>query len=315
MMGLLFCAFVPCLALAEVRILGSEFEPADFVPGDRVVMVVRFDPGNAPWAVDRRTAGFPETSAYDPTILAVAIERRAGLPVLIVEFMPWKPGRQMLPSLSIAGLVFPPIPFEAATALTGDDSAPVPRPQLDPPGLRTLVYSIAGIALLLLLGSILFILKVRPWLARLRSKKRFRQVRDDLDRTLGELGTMAVQSAAAWAVLCAALRQFMKARTSLAWDAMTPSEIEGMVLDSPAVLVQADVVDILGKGDAVRFGGVQGVPLSAAADLASKLADRLDAAMADQNGLSTPRSAPARDQAPVKGHAPDAKPDAGRPLP
>jgi hypothetical protein len=276
---------VLCLAVvirvpAELRITGMEFDPPDFVPGDQVRLVARFDPEGQPWNDTRHGEGFPEPGEGDPTVLSAALERRSGMPVLLVEFIPWKSGRGHLPALKVGGLVFPVLPFEAKSALGTDLSAPVARTQLEPPGLRLRVYVAAGLLLSILVSVLVFISAVLPWFRRLMSRWAFNRIRREFDARLALLDGNTVAVDAAWALLCSSLRWFLEARTALPWLSLTPTEAGAVRDASIGSELVAEASLILLEGDEVRFAGRQNADLGSSLACARSIADRLDQMLA-----------------------------------
>ncbi|MFH2114958.1 MAG: hypothetical protein ABIJ86_10690 [Spirochaetota bacterium] len=277
---LTFCLALVAVVQAELRVTGTEFEPPEFVPGDRVSLVARFDPDGLSWDDARETAGFPDPGEAGPTVLSAAIERRSGAPVLIVVFIPWRAGRGQLPALGVGGLAFPVIAFEAMSALGADLAPPVAWPQLEPPGLRIRVYIVSGLLLAIVVGILLFMSVVLPWLRRLMARWSFIRIRREFDARLvlldGDTGVVAD----AWALLCSSLRWFLEARTSLPWLCMTPSESAAVREASIPPELVSEASRLLHEGDEVRFAGRQDADLSAGLSSARSIADRLDQVLA-----------------------------------
>lgn len=277
---LAFCLVLVSAVPAQLRVAGIEFEPPDFVPGDKVNLVARFDSAGLPWNDVRELGGFPEPVEEGPTVLSAAVERRSGAPVLVVVFIPWKAGRGQLPALSVGGLAFSAIPYEARSALGADLAAPGARPQLEPPGLRLRVYVATGLLLASLVGALVFVSAVLPWFRRLMSSWAFNRIRREFDARLALLEGGAVAMELAWALLCSSLRWFLEARTALPWLSMTPAEagaVQDASIDSKLV---AEASLILLEGDEVRFAGRQDADLETGLSCAKSIADRLDRVLA-----------------------------------
>ena len=269
---------------AQVRVTGTEFDPVSFVPGDKVLLIARFDPAGLPWNEVRETSGFPGMDDTDLSILSAAIERRSGAPVLVLQFIPWKAGRGQLPSLNIGGVIFPVIGFEAMSSLGTDLSPPRARPQLEPPGLRLRVYIATGLLLTFVVAVLVFLSLVLPWLRRLKARWDFARVRREFDARLAMLDDNDGLDANAWARLCGSLRWYLEARTKLPWMAMTASEsaeVQDALIASDLV---AETTGILHAGDEVRFAGKNNAALPAALASARSIADRLDKALTTDNG-------------------------------
>jgi hypothetical protein len=260
-----------------------EFDPPDFVPGDKVRLVARFDPADLPWDEIQVTTGLPDPGEAGPTVLSVAVERQAGAPVLVVVFIPWNAGRGLVPAILVGGLEFPPMPYEAASSLGTDRAAPVVRPQLEPPGLRVRVYVAAGLLLSVVVLVLVFVSAVLPWFRRLLARWGFARIRRDFEARLALLDGDAIAPADAWALLCSTLRWFLEARTTLPWLSMTPAE--AMVVQDASIGPElvAEVSHILLEGDGVRFAGIQGADLAAGLARARSIADKLDQALAPVN--------------------------------
>ncbi|MDX9957583.1 MAG: hypothetical protein RBT68_03995 [Spirochaetia bacterium] len=273
-----------CLGLAtavpaQLRVTGTEFDPPDFVPGDRVSLVARFDASGLSWDDVRKTEDFPEPGEAGPTVLSAVIERRSGTPVLVVQFIPWMAGRGQLPALVVGGLSFPAIPFEAMSSLGTDLAPPVPRPQLEPPGLRVRVYVASGLLLAFLVGILMFVSVVLPWLRRLMARWTFARIRREFDARLALLEGHSGEASDAWALLCSSLRWFLEARTGLPWRSMTPAEAEAVRAASIGPDLVAEASRLLLQGDEVRFAGRLGADLPAGLSGARAIADRVDQAL------------------------------------
>ena len=280
---LALCLALVCSVSAELRVTGLEFDPPDFVPGDKVSLVARFDPGGLPWNDARELGGFPEPEEAGPTVLSAAVERRSGAPVLVVVFIPWKAGRGQLPPLNVGGLVFAAIAYEAKSALGADLTAPKAKPQLEPPGLRFRVYVATGLLLAVLVGVLVFVSAVLPWFRRLMGRWAFNRIRQEFDARLALLEGDAVAMDTGWAMLCSSLRWFLEARTALPWLSMTPVEA-GAVQDAAigSELVSESALILL-EGDEVRFAGKLNADLSSGLSAAKSIADRLDQVLAPAN--------------------------------
>ena len=278
---LLTCCLAFAVAVpAELRVTGLEFDPPDFVPGDRVSLVARFDPAGLPWDDARVAAGFPDPGETGPTILSAAVERRSGAPVLVVVFIPWQAGRGQVPALSVGGLAFPALPYGAGSALGADLSAPVARPQLEPPGLRFRVYMVTGLLLSIAVAALVFVSAVLPWFRRLMARWGFARIRREFDARLALLDGYSGAREEAWALLCSSLRWVLEARTALPWLSMTPAEAAAVrdASISPELVAQSSRV--LLEGDQVRFAGRQDADLHSGLSGARNIADRLDQALA-----------------------------------
>lgn len=265
---------------AEVRITSTEFDPPDFVPGDRVSLVARFDPAGLAWAADQEARAGTNPGESGPTVLSVAVERRSGAPVLVVVFTPWKAGRGYVPAQSVGGLTFPAIPFEAMSALGADLASPVAKPQLEPPGLRFRVYLVTGLLLSVVVGALVFVSAVLPWLRKLMARWGYVRIRREFDARLALLDGYAGAMDQAWALLCSSLRWFLEARTTLPWLSMTPSEAAAVKDGSIRSDLVAEASVILHLGDEVRFAGRKDVDLGPGLSSARSIADRLDQALA-----------------------------------
>jgi hypothetical protein len=264
---------------AELRITAMEFDPPDFVPGDSVRLVAQFDPAGLSWEDAREVSGFPDPGETGPTVLSVALERRSGAPVLVVVFIPWKAGRGQLPAMSVGGLVFPAMYFEASSALGPDLAAPVAKPQLEPPGLRLRVYVATGLLLSIVVSALVFMSAVLPWLRKLMARWGFARIRREFDARLALLEGGAVAIDDAWALLCSSLRWFLEARTSLPWLSMTPAEaaaVQDVSIGSELVMETSRILHV---GDEVRFAGRQDADLVSGLSCARSIADRLDQAL------------------------------------
>jgi hypothetical protein len=274
-----FCLGLATAVPAQLRITATEFDPPDFVPGDRVSLVARFDAAGLTWDDVRKTADFPEPGETGPTVLSALVERRSGAPVLVVQFIPWMAGRGQLPALVVGGLSFPSVSFEAMSSLGTDFSPPLPRPQLEPPGLRVRVYVASGLLLAILVGILVFVSLVLPWFRRLMARWTFARIRRDFDARLTLLDGHSGVAADAWALLCSSLRWFLEARTRLPWLSMTPAEAASVRDASIGSDLVAEVSRLLLEGDEVRFAGRLDADLPAGLSTARGIADRMDQAL------------------------------------
>jgi hypothetical protein len=274
-----FCLGLATRVPAQLRVTGTEFDPPDFVAGDRVSLVARFDAAGLAWDDVRKTAGFPDPGEAGPTVLSAVIERRSGAPVLVVQFIPWKAGRGQLPTLVVGGLSFPSISFEAMSSLGTGLEPPLPRPQLEPPGLRARVYIASGFLLTIVVGILVFVSVVLPWLRRLMARWTFIRIRREFEARLALLDGHSGVPADAWALLCSSMRWFLEARTSLPWLSMTPAESATVRDASIGAELVAEATQLLLEGDEVRFAGRLEADLPAGLSSARSIADRLDQAL------------------------------------
>jgi hypothetical protein len=277
---LVACCLVVCQAVAAGPATPGppEFEPATFVPGDVVTLYSRLEAGAATWRVETVSSGFVEPPGREPQILSAAIEKRSGAPLLVVRFVPWRPGTGQLPELTVGGLEIPRIRFECGSALSGGDSSPPrPMPQLDPPGLYARLYAIGGAFIVAVLAAVIAVTKAVPWLRSMLWRWSFAAARRDLDDMLARLAGGA-GGPDAWAELCSGLRRFVGLRSLADWMPLTPSEISLLPGDATPGGVGQDAAILLSMGDEARFAGGPGLDIRAGVETARSIADRLDAA-------------------------------------
>jgi hypothetical protein len=271
-------------AYAEVRVLGVEFDPPDFTVGQEVTMTLSWDAAGKHWQPERLSDGLPE-SANGPTLLWAETFERRGRPALSVRFIAWRPGAGALPALSLSGREFPPITLEAASILDRvGRAAPEPFAQLEPGGLRSRLYLLAGSALLFCLFALFAALKLLPWLRALMAHWAFLRARKEFDGVIQYLRDAGEQGADAWAVLARALKRYLGSRSALDFFPLTSSEIAALPVEKVAGGVLPDAAAILSAGDYLRFGARASGDLYAALDLASSLADRLERALTEEQG-------------------------------
>jgi hypothetical protein len=148
--------------------------PQTVFVGDRAVLAIPLDadiPGIFPlegdlWALSASAAspGFPAELAAltDPEIHKIALERRGGNTVLLIEFSAWSPGRLDLPSFEAGGVTFSGLYIEVSSILGTDGASSVlsaPSPPLAIPGTSLLIYGTMSALVLVLL----FILWAGIW--------------------------------------------------------------------------------------------------------------------------------------------------------
>ena len=148
--------------------------------------------------------------------------------------------------------------------------------------MRSRLYLFAGAALALGFFALFAALKLLPWLRALLAHWAFLRARKEFDGVLAYLREAGERGADAWAVLARALKRYLGSRSSVDFLPLTSGEIASLPLDRVAGGVLPDVAAILSAGDYLRFGAREAGDLSAALDLATALADRLEAAIADQ---------------------------------
>ncbi len=269
-------------AHAEVRVLGVEFDPPEFTVGQEVTMSLSWDAAGQHWQPERISEGLP-VSANGPTLLWAETFERRGRPVLSIGFIAWQPGVSALPALRLSGREFPSIPLKAVPILNSvGRAAPEPFAQLEPGGLRSQLYLMAGSALALGLFALFAALKLLPWLRALLAHWAFLRARKEFDGVLRYLRDAGEQGADAWAVLSRALKRYLSSRSTVDFLPLTSGEIASLPLDRVVGGVLPDAAAILIAGDYLRFGARDPGNLSAALDLASALADRLEDAAMEQ---------------------------------
>ncbi len=256
-----------------------EFDPPSFVPGQGVSMYARLDAGTASWRVETVSSGLPVGQDGFLRILSASLLERSGAPLLVVRFVAWHPGQGSIPSMTVGGLVTPPLKYTCSSALAeGGTEPPEPIGQLDPPGLFPRLYLIGGLALVSAIVLAIGAARIVPWLRLLKARKAFASVRRDYDELLGRL-ERSRGDASAWAELCTGLRLFLSRRTDLDWLALTSVEAAELPLDCVPGDIQPAAAAILSMGDEARFAGRLDVDLGLALAAARSVGDRLDAAL------------------------------------
>jgi hypothetical protein len=269
-------------AYAEARVLGVEFDPPDFTVGQEVTMTLSWDAAGRHWQPERLSDGLPQ-SADGPTLLWAETSERQGRPSLSVRFIAWQPGASVLPALSLSGREFPPVTLEAASMLDRvGRAAPEPFAQLEPGGLRSRLYLLAGSVLLFCLLALFAAMKMLPWLRALMAHWAFLRARKEFDGVIRYLRDAGEQGADAWAVLARALKRYLGSRSTVDFLPLTSGEIASLPVERVAGGVLPDAAAILSAGDYLRFGARASGDLSAALDLASSLADRLERALTEE---------------------------------
>ncbi len=283
-----FLVFLFACALAsfaETRVLGVEFDPPEFTVGQEVTMSLSWDAAGERWLPERISEGLP-VSANGPSLLWAETLERRGRPVLSVRFIAWQAGTSALPALSLSGREFPPVAIEAASLLDSlGRAAPEPFAQLEPSGLRSRLYLFAGAVLALALFALFAAFKLLPWLRAFLAHWAYLRARKDFDGVLQYLRDAGEQGSDAWAVLSRALKRYLGSRSSVDFLPLTSGEIASLPADRVAGGVLPDAAAILSAGDYLRFGARAAGDLFSALDLASALADRLEAALAEQARL------------------------------
>lgn len=256
-----------------------EFSPPTFVPGEVVTVVSMIDPGTSPWHAGSIESGLPDSGDSGPQVLSVALEARKGSPLLVVRFIAWRAGPGYLPEMSVGGLEIPRIRFECQSALMdGNFEAPEPLPQLDLPGLYTRIYVLAGLLLVAVLAGIAAVTKVTPWFKAWKARRAYARARREFDELLDRLASMAAVPAA-WAELCAGLRNFAGLRAGIDLSAMTATEVLALPADAVPGGAGGDLAAILAMGDEARFSGRRDMRPGTGVALARAVADRIDEAL------------------------------------
>jgi hypothetical protein len=271
------CADEPAPAMLAAT---AEFDPPSFVPGQVVGLYARLDAGAALWRAETVASDLRGTKDDGPRILSASLMERSGAPLLVVRFVAWRPGQGSIPSMSVGGLVTPPLKYSCSSALAeGGTEPPQAIGQLDPPGLFPRLYLIGGLALLSTVALVIGAAKLVPWLRRLKARKTFARVRREYDALLARLEG-GRGSTAAWTELCAGLRLFLSRRTGLDWMAITSVEAAALPADCAPGQVQPAAAAILAMGDEARFAGRTGLDLNQALASARSIGERLDSALA-----------------------------------
>lgn len=265
---------------AQELVVGPlEFSPLSFVPGVVVTAVAILDPGASPWFAEAVESGFPEPGESAPRVLSVALEKRKGSPLLVVRFVAWRAGPGYLPDMSVGGLDIPRLRFDCGSALAdGDLGAPEPLPQLNLPGLYTRLYVLAGLLLVAVIAGITAATRAAPWFRAFKARRAYARARREFDELLDRLAA-APAGPAAWAELCAGLRNFAGLRMDTDLNAMTASEVLALPAGSVPGGVGAELAGILAMGDEARFAGKRDVRPGAGVELARSVAARIDEAL------------------------------------
>lgn len=275
------CAAYP----AQAGVVGvPEFDPPTFKPGQAVTVYALVDPAGAPWTEEALSSGLPAPSSIDaPALLSASLRSRSGMPLLVVRFVPWRPGSGVVPSLTVGGLSTPPLRFSCASALAdGNDAPPEYAGQLEPAGFRLKLYLSGGAALAACVAAVLAAAKLVPAIRELARRRAFAAARSEFDAALAALAS-ARGGPDDWAVLCSCLRRFVGARAGADWSALTSGEAAAMPKESLPGEVQPEASAVLSMGDRARFSGA-GEDFGRALALAAEIGARLDEAMAAAMG-------------------------------
>lgn len=266
---------------AQAGVLGvPEFDPPTFKPGQAVTVYALMDPAGTAWSEETLSTGLPEAASGDaPGLLSVSLRSRSGMPLLVVRFVPWRPGSGAVPPLTVGGLSTPPLRFSCASALAdGNDAPPEYAGQLEPAGFRLKLYLSGGAALAACVAAVFAAAKLVPAIRELARRKAFAAARSEFDAALAALASSR-GGAEDWAVLCSCLRRFVGARAGTDWSALTSGEAAALPKDSLPGEVQPEASAVLAMGDRARFSGA-GEDFGRALALAAEIGARLDEAIA-----------------------------------
>jgi hypothetical protein len=265
--------------LAAAELAGApSYIPASYGPGDEVAATAAIAPsaGEALSELELLPgAGLPpQGGSVDPELRGIEIARSSAGWRMKVRFVPWSPGRGLVPGVVAGGVAFPPLPYDAASRLGPEDRDPAPpRPQRLPPGAALALYALVGALLLLALAAFGFVAYLLPasraLLAKWRAGQAFRRLGKSLDYLAAHAAS--AEPAAYSAALARALRLYLAARVAPLAPSLTPAELAALPDDSfPAPATRERAASLLAWSDEVRFGG--------AAALAATLGDAAEKA-------------------------------------
>ena len=239
------------------------FAPARFGAGEEVEAVALLEAGSVePEAfVLKAGGGLPEPGpGADPELRELRLSKTAGGWELRARFVPWTPGKGLLPPLSVRGLALPGLPYTVDSVLAPGDREPAPpKPQRDPPGTALYLYGFAGLVLVLVLAGFWAAAVLVPGARRLLARRRAAQARRALERSLAYLERGLGSSAPAdfYAALARSLRLYLTARLLPEAAALTPAEIGALpAARFPEAGIRDDAAAVLGEADLARFAGL-----------------------------------------------------------
>ncbi len=237
--------------------------PASYSPGEELVAQATILPeaGEKLEALDLKAgAGLPaQGPEADPEIRELRISRAGAIWQLSLRFVPWSPGRLLVPAIRVKGLQIPAIPYSAISVLGSEDRDPSPpRRQRDPPGTALFLYGFAGLLLVLVLGgagvAAYLVPAARALLARRRAAQAFRRFVTSLDYLAAEAGSAA--PASFFAALSRAFRLYLATRVLPSAPALTAAEISALPDTAfPAPATKDRAAAFFAQADRARFGG------------------------------------------------------------
>lgn len=254
----LACALLTAQAGAQtrVRVLNSTIAPARPYVGDIVECSIGFDPGEARLQEGQLAAPAASEANQDIELVAASLRRKSGVWEYSVRFIAWVPGAARVPVAPGAGISFPDVLVDIASAV--DDFGRAPPNYKDPlelPGTRLLVWGFsgallgaAGLAWTLTFGLL-------PWIRRMRRAWREGRAGRDFESALAYLETSSadLREEERWALLVKALRQYLAARTPFPYQAFTSSEARNADPERLPAGVAAEAAALLSQGDEIRF--------------------------------------------------------------
>jgi hypothetical protein len=249
-----------------------EFSPLEFGPGQIVEVSVlvlgkgREGAGGAETLVLKPGSGLKlEDGKADPEIREVRLSSTKAGRELRVSFIPWSPGPGAIAALSVGGLLFPPIPYSAASLLGPDDKEPgIPRPQRLPQGMEIYLYGLAGMVLLLCLALVALVAYVLPSARRIAARWKAAQAFRRLSITLEFLATGVSREAdparrdtvAFLGALVRALRLYLAERIERSCPALTADELEGLPESTfPEAGMRGEAASLIREADRARYSG------------------------------------------------------------
>ena len=256
------------LAAATLDARSLAYLPLRYSPGEEVLAQAILVPAASekPEAMDLKPgSGLPKPGDdADPELRELRLARTADGWLLSLRFVPWSPGPLSVPALQVKGLRIPAFPYSAVSVLGPEDREPSPpRRQRDLPGTALYLYGFLGLLAALVLGAAgtaaYLVPAARSLLARRRAAQAFRRFAASLEYLEAEAA--GAGSAAFFAALSRAFRNYLEARVVPAAPALTAAEIAALPDDAfPAPATKGRTAAFFARADRLRYGGSEPAP-------------------------------------------------------
>ncbi|HET7838979.1 MAG TPA: hypothetical protein VFL04_04425 [Rectinemataceae bacterium] len=252
---------------APLRLDHLSFLPPVFGAGEEVEASAKLPGADAAGvsAISYRPATAAQAGSGDPELREIRVYRTPSGWELRIRFVPWSPGPGSLPAWRSKGVLIPPVPYVAASALgaamgnpRGLELSP-PRPQAEPPGTAVYVYGFAAFVLLLVLVCLGLVAWLIPAARTLLAKRRAAQAYRRLCRDMDFLATQAEggDPVPFYSALARALRIYLGERVEAGVPMLSARELGLLPQEAfPAEGIREAAASLLAETEEVRYAGL-----------------------------------------------------------